>query len=193
MPIVKRDCVIEDAWRPLQGRDLTEICPNENVLLTLAEWRTQGLAAASRFERVGIALAPDEAVEDIAAALPNLELVALTFPKFNDGRAFSQARLLRERFGFAGEIRATGHVIRDLFLFLQRSRFDAVAVTDPRDLTPWLAARRRYTGYYQPALDGEPAEEVYPAEHTAGPTAGAGRTERVAQPTGDSVAALWAY
>lgn len=190
MPIVKHDCVIEDVWRPLRGRDLTEICPSESVLLSLAEWRLQGSAAASRFERVGIALAPDEAVEEIAEALANLELVTLHFPKFNDGRAFSQARLLRERLGFGGEIRATGHVIRDLFLFLQRSGFDAVAVTDTRALTPWLAARRRYTGYYQPALDGDAEAPEAPA--TSG--SGVDRVERVARAAeDDSVAGLWAY
>lgn len=188
MPIVKHDCVIEDSWRPLQGRDLTEICPQEYVLLSVEEWHSHGPAAAARFERVGIALAPDESVEEIVGALANLELVALTFPKFNDGRAFSQARLLRERYEFTGEIRATGHVIRDLFLFMQRSGFDAVAVADTRELTPWLAARRRFTGYYQPALDGESEEE-------AAPVASGAEVNRVAQIAcaDDSVAGLWAY
>ncbi|SDF51849.1 DUF934 domain-containing protein [Thalassobaculum litoreum] len=190
MPIVKHDCVIEDVWRPLNGRDLTEICPNESVLLSLEEWRSIGRAAAARFERIGIALAPDEAVEDIVDALPELDLVALSFPKFNDGRAFSQARLLRERLGFIGEIRATGHVIRDLFLFMQRSGFDAVAVEDTRALTPWLAARRRFTGFYQPALDHEDEPDEAPAPATAG--SGSGTVGQVACGT-DSVAALWAY
>lgn len=188
MPIVKHDCVIEDVWRPLNGRDLTEICFQESVLLSLEEWNTVGRAAAARFERVGIALTPDEAVEQIADALPDLDLVTLSFPKFNDGRAFSQARLLRERLGFIGEIRATGHVLRDLFLFMQRSGFDAVAVEDTRALTPWLAARRRFTGFYQPALDDDGEEEGFPA---SSPTA-ADRVEQIAS-SEDSVAALWAY
>ncbi len=187
MPIVKHDCVIEDVWRPLNGRDLTEICSKESVLLSLEEWRALGRAVAARFERVGIALAPDEAVEEIAEALPELDLVALTFPKFNDGRAFSQARLLRERLGFIGEIRATGHVIRDLFLFMQRSGFDAVAVEDTRALTPWLAARRRFTGYYQPALDNDDEDVDAPAPASPSSTVG-----QVAC-AGESVAALWAY
>lgn len=187
MPIVKHDCVIEDVWRPLNGRDLTEIGTNESVLLSLEEWREIGRAAAARFERVGIALAPSEAVEEIAEALPDLDLVALTFPKFNDGRAFSQARLLRERLGFIGEIRATGHIVRDLFLFMQRSGFDAVAVEDSRALTPWLAARRRFTGYYQPALDNDDAQDEVRV-----PTAGSSAVGQVACGQ-DSVAALWAY
>jgi uncharacterized protein (DUF934 family) len=188
MPIVKHDCVIEDSWRPLNGRDLTEICATESVLLSLEEWHRLGRAAAGRFERVGVALAPDEAVEEIVDALADLDLVTLTFPKFNDGRAFSQARLLRERHGFIGEIRATGHVLRDLFLFMQRSGFDAVAVEDTRALTPWLAARRRFTGYYQPALDGDTEEDETPVRAAVG-------TDRVGQVAcaDDSVAALWAY
>ncbi|WPZ35982.1 DUF934 domain-containing protein [Thalassobaculum sp. OXR-137] len=187
MPIVKHDCVIEDVWRPLNGRDLTEICSSESVLLSLEEWHTIGRAAAARFERVGIALAPNEAAESIVEFLPDLDLVALSFPKFNDGRAFSQARLLRERYGFIGEIRATGHIVRDLFLFMQRSGFDAVAVEDTRALTPWLAARQRFSGYYQPALDEE--------EEDAAEIASPARNEPVVQVarTDDSVAALWAY
>lgn len=191
MPIVKHDCVIEDVWRPLNGRDLTEICSQESVLLSLEEWHTIGRAAAARFERVGIALAPDEAVEEIADALPDLELVALSFPKFNDGRAFSQARLLRERLGFIGEIRATGHVIRDLFLFMQRSGFDAVAVEDKQALTPWLAARRRFTGYYQPALDKDEEQDEIRVS-AAGSSAGSSAVGQVASGA-ESVAALWAY
>ena len=188
MPIVKHDCVIEDVWRPLNGRDLTEICSKESVLLSLEEWHSIGRAAAARFERVGIALAPEEAVEEIAEALPELDLVTLTFPKFNDGRAFSQARLLRERLGFIGEIRATGHIVRDLFLFMQRSGFDAVSVEDTRALTAWLAARRRFTGYYQPALDEE--DEGEDARVPA--ASGSGSIGQVACAT-ESVAALWAY
>ena len=187
MPIVKHDCVIEDVWRPLNGRDLTEICPNESVLLSLEEWRDVGHAASARFERVGIALAPSDAVEEIADALPELDLVALTFPKSNDGRAFSQARLLRERLGFIGEIRATGHIVRDLFLFMQRSGFDAVAVEDTRALTPWLAARRRFTGYYQPALDNDEEEETRTPAAT-----GSAEVGQIACAS-ESVAALWAY
>lgn len=187
MPIVKHDCVIEDVWRPLNGRDLTEICPNESVLLSLEEWQTVGHAASARFERVGIALAPNDAVEEIADALPELDLIALTFPKFNDGRAFSQARLLRERLGFIGEIRATGHIVRDLFLFMQRSGFDAVAVEDTRALTPWLAARRRFTGYYQPALDNDEEEETRTPAATGSAAVG-----QIACAS-ESVAALWAY
>ena len=187
MPIVKRDCVIEDSWRPLGGRDLTELDTWEHVLLSLAEWRELGRAAAARFERIGIALAPDEAVDDIVDALGDLDLVALAFPKFNDGRAFSQARLLRERHGFHGEIRATGHVIRDLYLFLQRSGFDAVAVADARELNAWLAARRRFTGFYQPALDDSDEDAV--------PVAALRQRDPVERVAADdeSVAALWAY
>jgi len=188
MPIVKHDCVIEDAWRPLDGRDLTEIDTNEKVVLSLAEWRDRGAAAAARFAQVGVALGPDEPVAEIAEDLGALDLVSLAFPKFNDGRAFSQARLLRERHGFGGEIRATGHVIRDLFLFMQRSGFDAVAVADTRELSAWLAARRRFTGYYQPALDEDDDGDAAPA--VAGHRSD--RVEQVAA-SDDSVAALWAY
>lgn len=188
MPIVKRDCVIENAWRKLDGRDLTELDGRESVLMTLGEWRAQGAAARGRFVRLGVALAPSEEVDDIADDLSALSLVALMFPKFNDGRAFSQARLLRERHGYTGEVRATGHVIRDQFLFLQRSGFDAVEVASPAELGPWISARQRFTGYYQPALDTEQeADEV--SLVAAVPIVAVQHVDA----SEGSVAALWAY
>lgn len=156
MPIVKHDVVTDDVWLPLDGRDPANINWSGPVLFSLDEWKTHKDVTTDRFERIGVTLAPDDSVEAIADGLHRLEVVCLHFPKFNDGRAFSQARLLRERYGFAGEIRATGHIIQDLFLFLQRSGVDAVAVDDPSLAAAWGAARRRFVGYYQPAFDTAP-------------------------------------
>src|SRR5439155_14573700 len=83
-------------------------------------------------------------------------LIALVFPKFSDGRAFSQARLLRERYGFRGELRATGQVLRDQFLFLLRAGFDAFEVTKDADAAAFTDAERRYSVFYQPTGDGRP-------------------------------------
>jgi uncharacterized protein (DUF934 family) len=76
------------------------------------------------------------------------------FPSFRDGRAYSQARLLRERHQFRGELRATGQVLRDQFLFLQRAGFDAFEVTKESDAAAFAEAVRRYSVFYQPTGDG---------------------------------------
>jgi uncharacterized protein (DUF934 family) len=79
-------------------------------------------------------------------------LVAIRFPKFRDGRGFTLARTLRERYGFTGEIRALGHVLPDQHLFLLRCGFSSVAVPDDADLAVWTAAIGRFHVAYQPAL-----------------------------------------
>ena len=80
--------------------------------------------------------------------------VALVFPIFRDGRAFSQARLIRERYGFRGQLRATGQVLRDQFLFMLRAGFDAFEVTKDADAEAFAQAARRYSVFYQPTGDG---------------------------------------
>ena len=78
----------------------------------------------------------------------------LVFPSFRDGRAYSQARLLRERHGFEGELRATGQVLRDQFLFMLRAGFDAFEVIKDADAEAFAQASRRYSVFYQPTGDG---------------------------------------
>ena len=75
-------------------------------------------------------------------------------PTFRDGRAYSQARILRERHGFRGELRATGQVLCDQLLFLQRAGFDAFEVTKEGDAAAFAEAVRRYSVFYQPTGDG---------------------------------------
>ena len=81
-------------------------------------------------------------------------MVALEFPKFRDGRAYSTARLLRERYGFAGELRAVGDVLRDQFLFMHRCGFDAFEVADEQAVAAWRKAIAEFTVFYQTATDG---------------------------------------
>jgi len=86
--------------------------------------------------------------------LDRLALVALVFPTFRDGRAYSQARLLRERYGYHGEMRATGQVLRDQFLFMTRAGFDAFEVKKPADAEAFAGTVQRYSVFYQPTGDG---------------------------------------
>ena len=111
-------------------------------------------------------------VAELAPYLDKLALVALVFPTFKDGRAYSQARLLRERYGFRGELRATGDVLRDQFLFLVRAGFDAFEVKKDADAAAFAASLARYSVFYQPAADGRvvrvPAAARGPARRSSG-------------------------
>jgi uncharacterized protein (DUF934 family) len=81
-------------------------------------------------------------------------VVALVFPTFRDGRAYSQARLLRERHGYDGELRATGQVLRDQFMFMLRAGFDAFQVKKQADAEAFAVTANRYSVFYQPTGDG---------------------------------------
>ncbi len=123
------------------------------MIVSLKRFMTEDEALLNG-RQVGVLLQPDEAVEDLAYDLPRFAVIALAFPKFLDGRNFSAARLLRERYGFKGEIRAVGAVLRELALHMVRCGFDAFVPSDGSDSETWAAAAHRYRHVYQRAADG---------------------------------------
>ena len=107
---------------------------------------------------MGVRLESSEAVEDLAYDLPRLSVVALAFPKYRDGRHYTSARLLRERFGYDGEIRAVGDVLREQAQFMVRCGIDAFEPSDGSSPQEWVAAAFRFRHVYQRAADDrEPA------------------------------------
>lgn len=128
------------------------------VILSFARYQADGQALLDDNRAVGVRLEPDQAVEDLAYDLPRLSLVALAFPKFRDGRHYTSARLLRERFGFDGEIRAVGDVLREQAQFMVRCGVDAFEPSDGSTPQDWVAAAFRFRHVYQRAADDrEPA------------------------------------
>jgi uncharacterized protein (DUF934 family) len=103
---------------------------------------------------LGVLWPNDRRVAELEPWLGHLALIALHFPKFRDGRAYSQARLLRETFGFRGTLRATGDVLRDQFHFLVRAGFDSFEVKKPADARVFAEVVGHYSVYYQPGADG---------------------------------------
>jgi uncharacterized protein (DUF934 family) len=124
------------------------------VLLTAARFLADARELAERDAPVGVIWPNDRRVAELAPFVDRLSLIALVFPKFKDGRAYSQARLLRERYGFRGELRATGEVLRDQFQFLLRAGFDAFEVKKPADAAAFAQAAARFSVFYQPSADG---------------------------------------
>ncbi|MEJ0067145.1 MAG: DUF934 domain-containing protein [Caulobacteraceae bacterium] len=98
-------------------------------------------------------LEPGDAVEDLAYDLHRLPVIALSIPKYRDGRAYSAARLLRERYGYTGEIRAVGEVLREQAFQMVRCGFDAFEPADGSTPEQWAAAAHRYRHVYQRAAD----------------------------------------
>jgi uncharacterized protein (DUF934 family) len=126
------------------------------VLLSFARFQRDGEFWLGRGVQVGVRLGPDEPVEGLAYDLPRLALVALAFPKFRDGRAYSAAALLRERYRFAGEVRAVGDVLRDQALPMLRCGFDAFEPADGATVEDWSHALHRFRHVYQAAADRRP-------------------------------------
>jgi uncharacterized protein (DUF934 family) len=154
MPLIKQGRAIVDSFHHLAD---DEPLPAEGAIIVgLARLHEQRTLLALRSDPLGVRLKAGDAVEQIADDLGRLALIALEFPKFNDGRALSQARLLRERYGYCGEIRATGKVVRDLLQFMHRCGFDAFETGD--QVTAEIVERSlaSFSLSYQPAADGRP-------------------------------------
>jgi uncharacterized protein (DUF934 family) len=121
--------------------------------LPFAEWQQRPAWPA-------VSLSNTDAVEDLAPHVGRLRLIVLHFPKFSDGRAYSQARLLRGRLGYTGELRATGNVLQDQALFMLRCGFDSFE-SDQKGFGEALAkARSLFSVVYQPAEDGRLSASV---------------------------------
>lgn len=128
--------------------------PDAPVLISLARLEQAREHLREHAWPVGVLLPSDTPPSALAADLSWLSLVAITFPKFRDGRGYSWARQLRQRFGFRGELRAAGQVLRDQWLFMSRCGFDALAVPDTISLDEVREAMGEQSVFAQPAADG---------------------------------------
>ena len=152
MPLVENGQIVEDRYRYLGADEpIPERAP---VIVTAQRFLADPDALTGRDGSVGVLWRNDRRIAELAPWLGHLALVALQFPKFRDGRAYSQARLLRETYGFRGTLRATGDVLRDQFHFLIRAGFDSFEVKKPADAGAFVQAASRYSVVYQPSADG---------------------------------------
>lgn len=154
MPLIKNGRPAEDRY--LRVLDDAPVPDDVPVIVAAARLIADAAELARREAPTGVLWPNDRRVAELAPHLDRLTLVALVFPKFKDGRAYSQARQLRERYGFRGELRATGEILRDQFLFLERAGFDAFEVKKDADAVAFLESIRRYSVFYQPTADGRP-------------------------------------
>jgi uncharacterized protein (DUF934 family) len=152
MPLVKQGRIATDVF--LHVADGAELPGDGAVLVSAARFLEDPEALLKRAGKTGVIWPNNRDVDDLVPYLDRLAVVALVFPSFRDGRAYTQARLLRERHGFDGELRATGQVLRDQFVFMLRAGFDAFEVKKQSDAEAFDEAVRRYSVFYQPTGDG---------------------------------------
>ncbi len=124
------------------------------VVVSAKRFLADAAALTRRDGSVGVLWPNDKRVAELEPWLGHLALIALVFPKFKDGRAYSQARLLRETYGYRGMLRATGDVLRDQFHFLVRAGFDSFEVKKDADAHAFTDVLARYSVYYQAGADG---------------------------------------
>jgi len=152
MPLVKSGRVVEDRY--VRVADDAPLPDRQPVLVTAQRFLADPNVLTRRDGPLGVLWPNDRRVCELEPWLGHLALVALHFPKFRDGRAYSQARQLRERYNFRGELRATGDVLRDQFLFLVRAGFDSLEVKKPADAAAFAEVVDRFSVFYQPSADG---------------------------------------
>jgi uncharacterized protein (DUF934 family) len=152
MPLVKNGRITTDLF--VQIVDGAELPGDGAILVPAARFLEDPEAVLRRAGKLGVIWPNNRNLDDLVPYLDRLAAVALVFPSFRDGRAYSQARLLRERHGYDGELRATGQVLRDQFVFMSRAGFDAFEVKKDADADAFAETMKRYSVFYQPTGDG---------------------------------------
>ena len=152
MALVKNGELAASSFIDASGADA--IPPTGPVIVSLDQWKAHRDELLKRGTELGIRLHSDQPPELVAADLPHFAVVALEFPKFRDGRSYSYARLLRERYGFKGELRAVGEVLLEQLFFMLRVGFDAFDIQSADPLKDYRTALADFSVWYQPTADG---------------------------------------
>jgi len=152
MALIKRNRLVEDPYTKLADGD--PLPPTGAVLVSLDRWQRERATLLERDAPLGVQLKSDQSPDSIADDLDRISLVALEFPQFRDGRAYSYARILRERFGFDEEVRAVGDVLMEQLHFMLRVGFDAFEIDGDDPLGQFETAQADFSIWYQPTGDG---------------------------------------
>ncbi|GAB4298375.1 MAG: DUF934 domain-containing protein [Methylophaga sp.] len=146
MQIIKDREIVEDNWIHLD--DEAELIAG-NITVSLARWQEQHEILKHHEGSLGLRLSGDDPLEEIVPDLRYFSLIVLLFPVFTDGRCYSYARLLRERYDFKGEIRAQGDVLQDQLFYMSQCGINSFELANPNRLTSALSAFDEFTESYQ--------------------------------------------
>lgn len=156
--LITRQNATVDTWKTLELGEgetpETVALPAGDVIFPLAVWLARKNEIVSCHKRIGLLLQPNERVEDVAGDLDYFIVIAVNFPKFVDGRGYSTAALLRQRYGYQGDLRAVGDVLHDQLFYMRRVGFDSYALKEGKNAV--YAIERGFTTFgetYQAATD----------------------------------------
>lgn len=154
MQIIKNRALVEDTWHHVQDGD--PLPPAGNIIVSLARWQSECEGLRRHDGNVGVRVGSGEDIDPLVAdqaVLAELGVIALEFPRFSDGRNYTKARLLRERYGYTGELRAVGYVLRDQLFYMERCGIDAFELKAGKSIDGALEAFREFSVTYQAATD----------------------------------------
>lgn len=152
--IIKDAQIVNDNWH-LLANDITleNIANCDDVIVPIALWQEHKQLLQKRDGQTAVWLDSSQEIEELADDLATLPLIALEFPAFTDGRHYSSARILRDRFQYKGEVRAIGDVLKDQLFAMYRCGFNAFSVRADKDIENALLSLNDFTETYQGATD----------------------------------------
>ena len=146
--------IVDDLWTTVDSVEaLRAVDTDAAVIVPLSLWQAERQTLLTRSAPLGLALEPADDPHEIASDLDRLALVSIHFPKFTDGRGYSIARLLRERYGYRGRVRAVGDVLRDQLFYMLRCGFDSFAMKHDDRIDDALFAYRDFSEGYQTSVE----------------------------------------
>lgn len=184
MAILKHGALQPNDW--LTVADDAALPEGKPAVVSLDRWLKERDTLIGRNSPIGVKLKSDQSPMAVAEDLDRLALIVLEFPKFTDGRGYSHARTLRQRLGYEGELRASGQVLRDQYLFMDRCGIDSIEVADEAKVAGYLESLGEFSIWYQPAADRRPTVRALRAAKRTEPSGGSAVVR-------ESVAASWAY
>lgn len=149
--IVNRE-IQENQWSHLSDQDSLQ---QGDVTVSLARWQEQRAQLQAHHGGIGVRLKPEDEVEALVSCLDDIQMIALVFDQFTEGRGYSQARLLRDKYGYTGELRALG-ARRDHLAFMERCGIDSFELASQEDADQALSAFGEVEERYQPSTDNVP-------------------------------------
>lgn len=152
MALLKNGTPADDIFRDVSSEET--IPASGPIIVSVEQWLETQSELRNRKDPIGIILRSHEKPAAIAADVNCFAVIALDFPAFGDGRAYSSARLLRERYGYKGELRAVGDVLLEQLHFMHRVGFDAFSLASDDAARDWEIAASDISVWYQPTADG---------------------------------------
>lgn len=154
MRVIKNKKIVTDDWRLIRELDDSAAVAEGKVILPFAYWQANRDILLKKDSAHAVWIDGSIETEALLDDLKHLALIGLDFPTFKDGRSYSHAHLLRERYSYEGELRAIGDVLRDQLFFMQRCGFDSYEVREDKDAEELLKGFEDFTVRYQAAADG---------------------------------------